>query len=92
MGWELSWRVSGRAAAESQPWVPYESALAGAPGTGGWGKQFPRAGARRNQAAGALGLPSLLSHPVLGWGAYSEDSGVGKTNHWVRLQKCPLLV
>ena len=33
----LSGRGSGRAAAESQPWVPYESALAGAPGTGGWG-------------------------------------------------------
>lgn len=66
MGWELSWRVSGRATAESLPWVPYESALAGAPGTGGWGEQFPLT--RRNQVAGALGLPPLPSHSVLGWG------------------------
>lgn len=91
MGWELSWRVSGRAAAESQPWVPYESALAGAPGTGGWGEQFPHAGPKESSSRGTGASPIALPS-VLGWGAYSEDSGIGETNHWAGLPKCSLLI
>ena len=59
MGWKISQgEVQEGPLAESQPWVPYESALAGAPGTRVWGGAGT-SHARRNQAAWALGLPPL---------------------------------
>lgn len=76
-----------RAAAESQPWVPYESALAGAPGTGGWGWGGEGSShAQRNQAVGALGLPPLPLPSCAGLqgifrGLWGEETGKGGPDH-----------
>lgn len=54
------------------------------PQVGGWGgdmRAVPTPGGTRRQA---LGLPHCLSHPVMGSGGYSEDSG--GTDHWAGLQ------
>lgn len=91
--------LSGRgskAAAESQPWVPYESALAGAPGTGGWGLgwggQFPRPEEPGGWGTGA----SPTASPILCWalgdiqmtlGRGGRKWGRGGTDHWTWLQE-----
>lgn len=63
-------RGSGRAATESQLWVSYESALARAPGIGGWGWAGEGSShARSNQAARLLSGTgaSPTASPILSW-------------------------
>lgn len=93
MGWKISQgEVQEGPLAKSQPWVPYESALAGAPELGsGVGQAVPTPEGTRQ--LGHWGFPLCPSHPAMGSEGYSEDFGVGGgTNHWARIQESSLLI